>query len=105
MTTQGDRVLDRPLAQVGGKGLFIKELEIAIAENRADIAVHSMKDVPSELPPGMIIAAMLPRADAARRLRFAAIPRFHVVAAGRARRHIEPATTMPAQGVAPRSRR
>lgn len=64
MTTQGDRVLDRPLAQVGGKGLFIKELEIAISENRADIAVHSMKDVPSELPPGMTLAAMLPRADA-----------------------------------------
>ena len=64
MTTQGDRVLDRPLAQVGGKGLFIKELELAIAEDRADIAVHSMKDVPSELPPGMTLSAMLPRADA-----------------------------------------
>ena len=51
MTTQGDRILDRSLAQVGGKGLFIKELELAIAEGRADIAVHSMKDVPSELPP------------------------------------------------------
>ena len=63
MTTQGDRVLDRPLAQVGGKGLFIKELELAIAEDRADIAVHSMKDVPSELPPGMSLSAMLPRAD------------------------------------------
>lgn len=63
MTTQGDRVLDRPLAEVGGKGLFIKELELAMAENRADIAVHSMKDVPSELPPGMALAAMLPRAD------------------------------------------
>lgn len=64
MTTQGDRVLDRPLAEVGGKGLFIKELEIAIAEGRADIAVHSMKDVPSELPQGMTLSAMLPRADA-----------------------------------------
>jgi hydroxymethylbilane synthase len=63
MTTQGDRVLDRPLAQVGGKGLFIKELELAIAEDRADIAVHSMKDVPSDLPPGMTLAAMLTRAD------------------------------------------
>jgi hydroxymethylbilane synthase len=63
MTTQGDRVTDRPLAQVGGKGLFIKELEIAIAEGRADIAVHSMKDVPSDMPPGMILAAMLSRAD------------------------------------------
>jgi hydroxymethylbilane synthase len=63
MTTQGDRILDRSLAQVGGKGLFIKELEIAIAEGRADIAVHSMKDVPSDMPPGMTLAAMLPRAD------------------------------------------
>jgi hydroxymethylbilane synthase len=63
MTTQGDRILDRPLANIGGKGLFIKELELAMSEQRADIAVHSMKDVPSELPPGMILAAMLPRAD------------------------------------------
>jgi hydroxymethylbilane synthase len=63
MTTQGDRILDRALADVGGKGLFIKELELAMAEGRADIAVHSMKDVPSDLPPGMTLAAMLPRAD------------------------------------------
>jgi hydroxymethylbilane synthase len=63
MTTQGDRILDRPLANIGGKGLFIKELELAMSEHRADIAVHSMKDVPGELPPGMILAAMLPRAD------------------------------------------
>jgi hydroxymethylbilane synthase len=63
MTTQGDRVLDRALAEVGGKGLFIKELERALEEHRADIAVHSMKDVPSELPPGMALAAMLERAD------------------------------------------
>ncbi|HEY4367983.1 MAG TPA: hydroxymethylbilane synthase [Steroidobacteraceae bacterium] len=61
MTTQGDRVTDRALSEVGGKGLFIKELEVAIAENRADIAVHSMKDVPSELPPGMTLIAMLAR--------------------------------------------
>jgi hydroxymethylbilane synthase len=63
MTTQGDRIVDRSLAQVGGKGLFIKELEVAICEGRADIAVHSMKDVPSDMPPGMILAAMLSRAD------------------------------------------
>lgn len=63
MTTPGDRILDRSLAQVGGKGLFIKELEVAIADGRADIAVHSMKDVPSDMPPGMTLAAMLPRAD------------------------------------------
>lgn len=63
MTTQGDRVLDRALSQVGGKGLFIKELEIAMQEQRADIAVHSMKDVPGELPADMTLAALLPRAD------------------------------------------
>lgn len=63
MTTQGDRVLDRSLAEVGGKGLFIKELERALEDGRADIAVHSMKDVPSELPAGMTLAAMLSRAD------------------------------------------
>ena len=63
MTTQGDRVLDRALAQVGGKGLFVKELEVALAENRADIAVHSMKDVPGELPDGMMLCAFLDRAD------------------------------------------
>ena len=63
MVTEGDRVLDRALATVGGKGLFIKELEVAIFEDRADIAVHSMKDVPAELPAGLAIAAVLPRAD------------------------------------------
>jgi hydroxymethylbilane synthase len=63
MTTQGDKVRDRPLADVGGKGLFVKELERAIADGRADIAVHSMKDVPSEMPAGMAIAGVLPRAD------------------------------------------
>lgn len=63
MTTQGDRVLDRSLAQVGGKGLFVKELETALLEQRADLAVHSMKDVPSVLPPGMCLSAMLRRAD------------------------------------------
>jgi hydroxymethylbilane synthase len=64
IVTQGDRILDRPLAAIGGKGLFIKELEVALAEHRADIAVHSMKDVPSDLPPGMRLSAMLPRVDA-----------------------------------------
>ena len=63
MTTQGDQVQDRSLAEVGGKGLFIKELERAMEQGRADIAVHSMKDVPTDLPGGMTLAAMLPRAD------------------------------------------
>jgi hydroxymethylbilane synthase len=63
MSTQGDRVQDRALAEVGGKGLFVKELEVAMRDGRADIAVHSMKDVPSELPAGFCIAAALPRAN------------------------------------------
>jgi len=63
MTTQGDRVLDAPLAKIGGKGLFVKELEQGMLEGRADIAVHSMKDVPAELPDGLVIAAVLERED------------------------------------------
>jgi hydroxymethylbilane synthase len=63
MTTRGDQILDRTLSKVGGKGLFVKELEVAMQDGRADIAVHSMKDVPSELPEGFRIAAALPRAD------------------------------------------
>ena len=63
MTTRGDRILDRPLAEVGGKGLFVKELEAALAEDRADIAVHSLKDVPMELPAGFAIATFGPRED------------------------------------------
>ena len=56
MTTKGDRVLDRPLAEVGGKGLFIKELEIALDDDLADIAVHSLKDVPMEVPPQFAVS-------------------------------------------------
>ena len=64
LSTKGDRIQDRSLAAIGGKGLFIKELETALEDRRADIAVHSMKDVPGELPEGLCIAAVLPRADA-----------------------------------------
>jgi hydroxymethylbilane synthase len=64
MVTQGDRIQDRSLAAIGGKGLFIKELEVALEEGRADIAVHSMKDLPGDLPAGLTIAAVLERADA-----------------------------------------
>ena len=63
MVTQGDRILDVPLAKIGGKGLFVKELESAMLEGRADLAVHSIKDVPMELPPGLSIAAILTRED------------------------------------------
>ncbi len=61
--TTGDRVLDRPLAEIGGKGLFTKEIEEALLDRSIDLAVHSMKDVPTALPPGLVIAAMLPRED------------------------------------------
>ena len=64
MTTRGDQILDKPLAKIGGKGLFIKELEVALQEGRAHLAVHSLKDVPMVLPKGFILAAILPREDA-----------------------------------------
>jgi hydroxymethylbilane synthase len=63
MTTTGDQILDTPLAKVGGKGLFVKELETALADGRADLAVHSMKDVPMNLPEGFILAATGERED------------------------------------------
>lgn len=63
MTTTGDQILDTPLAKVGGKGLFVKELEMALADGRADLAVHSMKDVPMNLPEGFLIAATGERED------------------------------------------
>lgn len=63
MTTRGDKILDTPLAKVGGKGLFVKELEVAMLEGRADIAVHSMKDVPMEFPEGLGLATICERED------------------------------------------
>ncbi|MET0683214.1 MAG: hydroxymethylbilane synthase [Casimicrobiaceae bacterium] len=63
MTTEGDRVLDKPLADIGGKGLFIKELEVAMADGRADLAVHSLKDVPMDILDGFSLAAITARED------------------------------------------
>lgn len=63
MTTTGDQILDTPLAKVGGKGLFVKELEMALADGRADLAVHSMKDVPMNLPEGFMLAVTGERED------------------------------------------
>ncbi len=63
ITTQGDRIIDQPLADIGGKGLFIKELEVAMADGRADLAVHSLKDVPMEMPDGFTLAAIGARED------------------------------------------
>ena len=63
MTTRGDQILDRSLSKVGGKGLFVKELEIALEEGRADLAVHSLKDVPMDLPEGFELACVMERED------------------------------------------
>jgi hydroxymethylbilane synthase len=63
MSTKGDEILDRSLQKIGGKGLFIKELEIAMQDGKADLAVHSMKDVPAEIPDGFCLAATMTRAN------------------------------------------
>ena len=63
MTTRGDRIIDRPLSEIGGKGLFLKELEVAMLEGRADAAVHSLKDVPMNLDGPFVLAAILERGD------------------------------------------
>jgi len=63
LSTRGDEILDTSLAKIGGKGLFVKELELALAEGRADLAVHSAKDVPMELPSGFALGAILERED------------------------------------------
>ena len=63
LSTKGDEILDRSLQKIGGKGLFIKELEIAMQNGEADLAVHSMKDVPAEMPEGFCLAATMQRAN------------------------------------------
>ena len=63
MTTKGDQILDKSLSKIGGKGLFIKELEVALEEGRADIAVHSLKDVPMDLPDGFVLGCVMERED------------------------------------------
>ena len=63
MTTRGDQILDQSLSKVGGKGLFVKELELALEDGRADLAVHSLKDVPMELPTGFVLACVVERED------------------------------------------
>ena len=63
MTTRGDKILDKTLSKIGGKGLFVKELEVAMQERAAHLAVHSLKDVPMELPEGFVLAAVSERED------------------------------------------
>jgi hydroxymethylbilane synthase len=95
MTTQGDQILDRPLAQVGGKGLFVKELEEALADGRADLSVHSAKDVPFALPAAFRLCAFLDREDprdalvAPRARTFGALPRGARVGTSSLRRAVQ----------------
>ncbi|GAA0856319.1 hydroxymethylbilane synthase [Aliiglaciecola litoralis] len=101
MTTKGDVILDTPLAKVGGKGLFIKELEVAMQEGRADIAVHSMKDVPVEFPEGFGLHAICKREDPTDAFvsnRFASIddlPQGAVVGTSSLRRQVQLAARRP----------
>lgn len=95
MTTRGDEILDRSLQEIGGKGLFIKELEIAMQDGSADIAVHSMKDVPADMPDGFCIAAVLQRASFADGLltrggrKFAELPHAAVIGSSSLRRQAQ----------------
>jgi hydroxymethylbilane synthase len=95
MTTRGDQILDRALSKVGGKGLFVKELETALEEGRAQLAVHSLKDVPMDLPPGFALAAIWQREDprdafvSNRYASLAELPRGAVVGTSSLRRHVQ----------------
>jgi len=107
LSTRGDELLDASLAKIGGKGLFVKELEAALAENRAEIAVHSMKDVPAELPPGYALAAILAREDprdafvSPHHENFAALPAGSVVGTSSLRRQAQVAARYPALEIRP----
>jgi hydroxymethylbilane synthase len=102
LSTRGDELLDARLDEAGGKGLFVKELENAMAAGRADLAVHSMKDVPAELPPGFVLAAISSREDPRDALvsnrypDFASMPRGAVVGTSSLRREAQMAARNPA---------
>ncbi len=107
MTTQGDQILDRSLSKVGGKGLFVKELEVALEEGRAHIAVHSLKDVPMELPEGFALACVMEREDprdafvSPRYASLAALPQGAVVGTSSLRRQVLLQALRPDLKIAP----
>lgn len=107
LSTRGDELLEVSLAKVGGKGLFVKELELALAEDRADIAVHSMKDVPAALPPGFVLAAILAREDprdafvSSTHENLAALPAGAIVGTSSLRRQAQIAARHPALEIRP----
>jgi hydroxymethylbilane synthase len=95
MTTKGDQILDRALSKVGGKGLFVKELEVALEEGRAHLAVHSLKDVPMELPEGFVLSTVMEREDprdafvSPRHVRLEDLPQGAVVGTSSLRRQVQ----------------
>ena len=107
MTTRGDQILDRSLSKVGGKGLFVKELETALEEGRADLAVHSLKDVPMDLPEGFELAAVLVREDprdafvSTRYATLADLPRGAVIGTSSLRRSVQLLALRPDLDVQP----
>ena len=107
LSTRGDELLEVSLAKIGGKGLFVKELEAALAEGRAEIAVHSMKDVPAELPPGYALGAILAREDprdafiSPRHENFASLPAGAVIGTSSLRRQAQIAARHPALEIRP----
>jgi hydroxymethylbilane synthase len=107
MSTRGDELLEATLAQAGGKGLFVKELEQALADGRADLAVHSMKDVPVELPEGFVLAAITEREDprdalvSARCGELAELPRGAIVGTSSLRRQAQIAERHPGLEIRP----
>lgn len=107
LTTRGDEILDRSLAKIGGKGLFVKELENALEDGRADIAVHSAKDVPMDLPAGFALAAFLAREDPRDALvsnahaRLADLPAGAVVGTSSLRREAQLRARFPALAIRP----
>ncbi|AKH21057.1 hydroxymethylbilane synthase [Sedimenticola thiotaurini] len=107
MSTQGDKILDTPLAKIGGKGLFVKELEQGMLDGRADIAVHSMKDVPVELPDGLHLAVIMEREDprdafvSSRYSRLEELPEGSVVGTSSLRRQCQLADRRPDLKIVP----
>jgi len=107
MSTRGDEILDRSLAKIGGKGLFVKELENALEDGRADIAVHSAKDVPMDLPAGFTLAAFLAREDprdalvSNRYARLADLPAGAVVGTSSLRREAQLRSRFPGLDIQP----
>ncbi len=104
ISTKGDTVTDRSLAAIGTDSIFVKELETALREGRADYAVHSCKDLPSTLPEDMRLAAITTREDAARRLLLGEVADVRRAPERRSRRHVEPAAACPAACATPRPR-